>query len=443
VSQEFSKGYISAKEFVNSWEKEVYELTNLDYFIYLLINNVGSLLENDFFSDFNQTDHFYLNSEEISALSFNIGDSMQLFLEKNCFGSCNLGCPNKLIQPFNEKDDEIRIKFVSTEFDGLAASCVSREDCLYHDVMNYVVIDALLDFYNYEMGIVLHEKDRRLNNLTHFLMANIINFTEVNGSKLLNNPNELATDLFQKDLQNDDVWEEVLPSMSDAEDDEDYSEEWRPENKSIFEVFKEFEEENQHLIEAAFTKKLLLQFRKFLDDYLEVNKLDELEFEYIDEFFSLLFLQDFLMDDDVNFKEMETLFKGLFQYIDQIVNIQLSSAFELYAKNELLEIKRTLNLTRKYNKKHTYINFLLNDQSRNSDNLMEGYFEITEFSDNSLVLRDVDNKTFHDNIDLGEILKMDIKAGDILHLQLNVKEATWKIAYLELIYPSASKYFLY
>jgi len=441
VSQEYSKGYISAKEFVNSWEKEIYELTNLDYFIYLLINNIGSLLENDFFSDFDSSDHFYLNSEEISALSFNIGDSMQLFLEKNCFGSCNLGCPNKLKQPFTEKDDEIRIKFVSTEFDGLAASCVSREDCLYHDVMNYVVIDALLDFYNYEMGIVLHEKDRRLNNLTHFLMANIINFTEVNGVKLLNSPNDLATELFQQDMQNDDVWEEVLPSIS--EEDEDNSEGWRPENKSIFEVFRDFEEEKNTVIDTAFSKKLLLQFRKFLDDYLEVNKLDELEFEYIDEFFSLLFLQDFLMDEDVNFKEMENLFKGLFQYIDQIVNIQLSVAFESYVKNEFLEIKRTLQMTRKYNETHTYLNFLLNDQSRDSNNLMDGYFEITELSAKSLVLRDVDNKTFHDNIDLGEIRNMNIKVGDILHVQLNVKEPVWKIAYLELIYPAASKYFLY
>ena len=441
MSQEYSKGYISAKEFVNSWEKEIYELTNLDYFIYLLINNIGSLLENDFFSDFDSSDHFYLNSEEISALSFNIGDSMQLFLEKNCFGSCNLGCPNKLKQPFTEKDDEIRIKFVSTEFDGLAASCVSREDCLYHDVMNYVVIDALLDFYNYEMGIVLHEKDRRLNNLTHFLMANIINFTEVNGVKLLNSPNDLATELFQQDMQNDDVWEEVLPSIS--EEDEDNSEGWRPENKSIFEVFRDFEEEKNTVIDTAFSKKLLLQFRKFLDDYLEVNKLDELEFEYIDEFFSLLFLQDFLMDEDVNFKEMENLFKGLFQYIDQIVNIQLSVAFESYVKNEFLEIKRTLQMTRKYNETHTYLNFLLNDQSRDSNNLMDGYFEITELSAKSLVLRDVDNKTFHDNIDLGEIRNMNIKVGDILHVQLNVKEPVWKIAYLELIYPAASKYFLY
>lgn len=442
MSKDFGKGYISAKEFVNSWEKEVYELTNLDYFIYLLINNIGGLLENDFFSDFDQKDQFYLNSEEISALSFNIGDSLQLFLEKNCFGSCNLGCPNKLKQPFSEKDDEIRIKFVSTEFDGLAASCVSREDCLYHDVMNYVVIDALLDFYNYEMGIVLHEKDRRLNNLTHFLMANIITFTEINGVKLLNSPNELATDLFQQDLQDDDVWEEVLPVINETEDDEN-SEVWKPENKSIFEVFRDFEEENPELISSAFTKKLLLQFRKFLDDYLEVNKLDELEFEYIDEFFCLLFLQDFLMDEDVNFKEMETLFKALFQYIDQIVNVQLTTSFDSYARTEFLDIKRTLNITKKYNKKHTYLNFLLDEQSKEPNHLFEGYFEITELSDSRLVLRDVDNKTFHENIDIGELLKMDIKIGDILHVQLNTTNSTWYIAYLELIYPSISKYFLY
>ena len=273
-------------------------------------------------------------------------------------------------------------------------------------------------------------------------MANIITFTEINGVKLLNSPNELATDLFQQDLQDDDVWEEVLPVINEAEDDEN-SEVWKPENKSIFEVFRDFEEENPELISSAFTKKLLLQFRKFLDDYLEVNKLDELEFEYIDEFFCLLFLQDFLMDEDVNFKEMETLFKALFQYIDQIVNVQLTTSFDSYARTEFLDIKRTLNITKKYNKKHTYLNFLLDEQSKEPNHLFEGYFEITELSDSRLVLRDVDNKTFHENIDIGELLKMDIKIGDILHVQLNTTNSTWYIAYLELIYPSISKYFLY
>lgn len=442
MSREFNKGYISAKEFVNSWEKEIYELTNLDYFIYLLINNIGGLLENDFFTKIDQADHFFLNGEEISALSFNIGDSMQLFLEKNCFGSCNLGCPNKLKEPFNEKDDEIRIKFVTTEFDGLAASCVTREDCLYHDVMNYVVIDALLDFYNYEMGIVLHEKDRRLNNLVHFLMDHIINFTENNGPKLLNNPNELATDLFQQDMQNDDVWEEVLPATNDNEDEEN-EEIWQTENKSVFMVFKEFEEENPDLLKMPFCGKLFLQFRKFLDDYLEVNTLDELEFEYIDEFFSLLFLQDFLMDDDISFKDMELLFKKLFEYIDQMVDIQLCDSFVSYAQNELIEIKRTFQITQKYHKNHTYINFLLEDQSKRSNDLLEGYYEITELSDSGILFRDIDNKTFHDNIDIGEIRNMNIKTGDIIHAQLNTSDPVWHIAYLELIYPAASKYFLY
>ncbi len=117
MSNKFNKGYITAREFVNSWEKEVYELTYLDYFTYLLINELGLLLEEDFFPEIEQQDLFCLNKEEVSALAFNIGDGLQLFLDKNCFGGCSLGCPNKLSKPFSTEEDEIRINFVTTELD--------------------------------------------------------------------------------------------------------------------------------------------------------------------------------------------------------------------------------------------------------------------------------------------------------------------------------------
>ena len=71
MSEKYKKTYISAKEFVSSWEKEIYELTNLDYFIYLLINELGSRLEHDFFPQIDDEDLFYLKNEEIAAISFN------------------------------------------------------------------------------------------------------------------------------------------------------------------------------------------------------------------------------------------------------------------------------------------------------------------------------------------------------------------------------------
>lgn len=442
MSDQFKKMYISAREFVNSWEKEVYELTHLDYFIYLLINDLSSILENNFFNVYKESDTFRLSKEEIATMSFNIGDALQIFLDKNCFGGCNLGCPNKLTKPFSKEDDEVRDYFVKKEFDGVAASCTNREDCLYHDVKNYVVADVLLDFYNYEMAIVLHEKDRRLGKLIELVMNHIIHFTRNMGPKLLSQPTELAAEFFEKHLQSDDNgWEENIPE-TDQGDEEDELEAWKIDQKSLHIVFTDFEEEFAQFLINPFSEKLLRYFKTFLDEYVEVNKINEIEFEYIEEYFSILLLQNFIMDDDVNFKELEKLFSLFFSFVDQRFSTKLSSPFTSYAASELKEIKRAFFATQKFQKENPYVNYLLKIESK-KDDLIEGYYEITEWTDSELLLFDIDVKTEHKNIDLDDLKTMNIKKGDILHLQLDTSTPNWKIAYLELIYPSASKYFLY
>ena len=440
MSEKYKKTYISAKEFVSSWEKEIYELTNLDYFIYLLINELGSRLEHDFFPQIDDEDLFYLKNEEIAAISFNIGDGLQLFLDKNCFNGCSLGCPNKLNKPFSRQEDQIRIDFVTTEFDGLTASCTNREDCLYHDVMNYVVLDALLDFYNYEMGVILHEKDRKLNKLATFIMEYVIQFIYRNGEKLLSNPNETATELFSRDLQRDEeLWEEMLPDPDNDETDD--ADSWKVNHISVEVIFNSFEEEHGHLLNNLFSQKLFGNFRKFLNEYLEVNRLDELEFEYIEEFFLLLLPQDFLMDT-VDFNELRVLFSALFEFIDQQVGTDLKENFDTFKTYELTEVERTLLITQKYQNKNPYINFLLSKEASKNE-LEEGYFEIIEKNDDRIILRDVDLKNTYDNIDLGFLENEQIKLGDILHVQLNTDGNRWRLVFLELIFPASSKYFLY
>lgn len=436
-----NKGHISVREFVNSWEKEVYELTHMDYFIYLLINELSGKLEKDFYPDFNINEPFRLSLDELANLAFNIGDGLQAFLDKNCFNGCSLGCPNKLHKPFAANEDEIRAHFVTREFDGFMASCDNREDCLYHDIKIYVVADVLLDFYNYEMGIILHEKDRKLNNLLEFIMKQIMQFTRLNGPILLATPNEIASELFQKHLSSDEnIWEEVVPDASES--DEDEPEAWKMDSDSVDSVFNDFEEEYANLLIKTFSQKVFYNFKKFIDEYLEISQISDLEFEYIDEFFSILILQDYLIDDDLDFEELVTFFTELFGYIDQQAGTDLNGPFKDYAAEELNEIKRTFFITRQFQQENSYMDYLLKIES-NKENLLEGYYEITKLDVTGLLMMDVDVKTVHDNIDLGNFANTNLKVGDVLHLQLDTSASVWKLAYVELVYPAVSKYFLY
>ena len=61
MAEQFKKTYVSVTEFIDSWEKEIYELTHLDYFSYLLINEMASGIENDFFPNYNREEQIFLN----------------------------------------------------------------------------------------------------------------------------------------------------------------------------------------------------------------------------------------------------------------------------------------------------------------------------------------------------------------------------------------------
>jgi hypothetical protein len=330
---------------------------------------------------------------------------------------------------------------VTREFEGHTVACTSREDCLYHDIKNYVVTDVLLDFYNYEMGIILHEKDRKLNNLLEFIMRHIMRFTIIHGPKLLSTPNEIASDLFQRHLSNDENgWEEVMPEVFENEDDE--SEAWKSDGKSVHLIFNEFEEEHAALLKNSFPQKIFYYFKNYIEEYLEINKINDLEFEYIDEFFSILILQNFVMEEDFDFNELQTLFTHLFEFFDQQVSTELNSPFQDYASEELSDIKRTFVITRQFQKENPYLDYLLKIESK-KENLIEGYYEITKLDSTGFLLMDVDVKTVHDNIDLGDFAYSNLKVGDVLHLQLDTSSTIWKLAYVELVYPAVSKYFLY
>ena len=142
------------------------------------------------------------------------------------------------------------------------------------------------------------------------------------------------------------------------------------------------------------------------------------------------------------FRELKKTFNHFFSFVDQKYSINLDAPFKNYSSNELMEIERTFFITQNFQSKNPYVNYLLNVESK-KDDLLEGYYEILKWTNSELVLFDVDVKTEHNNIDLGELADYDIKVGDILHLQIDTSNSVWKIAYLELIYPASSKYFLY
>jgi len=187
----------STEEFAQVWKKPANELTRLDYFIFLLINEMDSQLRKSYFNQDTDFKEYNLNTQNISELVLQLGDSLHFFYEQMCFGDgCSLGCPNKLDKPFSEKEDDVRLEIIKQEFGGKKEACSSRDDCLRHDLMSYVAVDTLLDFYNYNMNLVCEEKDPAIVKLAAFIVNIIIRFTTERGSELLKEPYKNAALMF-------------------------------------------------------------------------------------------------------------------------------------------------------------------------------------------------------------------------------------------------------
>jgi len=197
LSAKSEKTYISVQEFVSSWEKEIYELNNLDYFIFLLINHVCYQIEHNHFNPLKPSDHLRVDPEEIGTIAFNLGDSLESFLENNCFGDCTLGCPTHLDDPVDQ--EEIKARNDQLQLIQLVnGSEFNKRNFFVNDILNYVVIDTLFDFYQYEMGLNLDDTDISLIQFADFITSILEKFIENQGQSLLGNPKESATALFNK-----------------------------------------------------------------------------------------------------------------------------------------------------------------------------------------------------------------------------------------------------
>jgi hypothetical protein len=437
LAERFKRTYISAREFVNSWEKEIYELNNLDYFIFLSMNDLGTLIEQKFFKEIDRKDSLYLNSEEISNLVFNLGDSLQMFFEKNCFGACELRCPSRLNESLTFEEQQLRQGIISV-FDNHASKCQTKDQCLYLDLMNYVVLDTLIDFYNYELNVVLDESDLNLLRFAEFIMDIILDLIKQKGQHLLARPQENAGGLFEDSLKNDETpWSEILPDMDDDEDEE--SELWKIGGAHISDIFLEFREQNE-LIYDENVLKALRKFEEYLIDFLEIRNFDEVDTQDLEEFFLVILLNDLIDQDASAIDRILDMFRNLFNHIEFQYDCDIKELFDStnFSPDDL---KRVMDFNREYQAHHPLLNYLLSPESQN-DTQVEGFYEVVKKSGAYLVLKDIHLNTVFRPVGFERLESSNFLHGDILHVQMNLEQVGWRICRLEMLYPPQSKPYL-
>lgn len=441
MAEQFRKTYISVHEFVGSWDKEVYELTNIDYFIYLLINDLAGEMESAYLAKLSDTNFLQLHSEEIGTLAFNIGDGLQQFFEKNCFSECLLNCPTHLKDPVSLLERKER-KIILEEPHIPGFQCRSKEQCLHFDVLHYVVIDTLLDFYNFEKELPLTDKDDSILRFAEFVNKIILETIKNLGSKFLHSPKENASGRFDRLLKSSDNDLDEILNFEEEDDEIKEGEEWKLSASGSAETIHKFKEGYLSKSENKDLVFLLDRFSEFLIEFLGLGHVEDLTIEEINEFFSVIAVHELLSANYDAIDAAAQTFKQLIQYLDFNHDMNLESLFKDFLENEFSQIQRTFRIIRDYEQNYPLMEYLISEEA-NDPNLLDGFFEIISLSGSWAEVEDIHLKTRLKPVDLSHLKMASLHTGDILHMQLIVNGLEFRLVHMEMAYPTGAKKYLF
>jgi hypothetical protein len=449
LSDNFPNAFISAREFVESWDKEIYELTNLDFFIYLMINHLGNQLEKRFFIRERYNSTLYLSFEDIGTLSFNLGDSIEYFLKDNCFENCPLKCPVDLntqicLQEF--KNDEFLQKRLFS-LNAFSTEIVFKEQCMRVHFMNHVILDTLLNFYNEDLNLELEKENLEVMEMADFIENGMVEFIRNQGQSLLKRPAEPAIDHFEKLLELEDeidekkVWEIEQDDWNpDLEIDS-----WHSKFEPIEELFEKFMIDIS--IDSPNQRKLIANdielFKLFLTDFADVNNSDDLNDEHILEFLSYWLVQRFALEDD---SRIPNIFRTMARFVTWLYNnygIDYKSSFVKFYNQVKVEVPRVVKALNIYLNEFDLLQALMLRGKSEPEQLF-GFYEVKDLHskiDKTLALIDVHFCAPIENVHLDSSAYLKLKPGDILQATLvkSDNNKQWKVLEIHYIYPCVAK----
>jgi len=443
-----TKSFISVREFVESWEKELYELTNLDFFIYQMMNTLGRQLQNHFFKHQNDNLNISLDFDEIGTLCFNLGDSFEYFLEENCFHDCQLNCPLDLEKTVNFEeftgDDPTRKRLMVLR--SFLSPEMVKEQCLRVELMNSVVLDSLMQFFSEEKDLELHEDNLGLIDLADFIEESIVSFIRHEGQNFLEKPFDPAINLFE-----DLIEKESFSEGSQWEDETDWDMEetddfWMVE-KDVNEIIDQFIEERGYSTPREVEKTLLHLnlLKEFLREKAGVVSLNMLEESHLLEFMAYWLVRKFALENE---NKLPDVFTSLAQFVNWLsgrYHLDFKKSFLSHYEKVKMEVPRVVRTLNLHLKEYNLFEALLSGSDSDAE-IWSGYFEITNISSpsqNFLDLSDIRSFRSFEGVYLKSAAFSGLRKADILQATLVKRDDCWEVQEIEYIYPRVAKLFLH
>jgi hypothetical protein len=450
LSEKFQRTFISVREFIESWDKEIYELTNLDFFIFQTINHLGNQIEKRFFINERSNSLLKLSFDDIGTLCFNLGDSLEFFLQDNCFGNCNLNCPLDLDSAVNLRllDSDENMQRRLAVFKSIALDKIVKEQCMRVHLMNHVILDTLIHFYTEEIEIEVNEEDIEIIEFADFIESVIVDFIRHEGQSLLLQSSESAMDYFEELIES----EEELNSYENWSDKEetwlgnDSSEEWQSNFENIEDLFEKFivDLDGNSLSKRKIIANDIDLFKEFLLEYADVKNAYELSEEHILEFLSYWLVQQYVLVDD---SKIQHVFRNMAKFVTWLYNnygIDYKSSFLSYYKSVKTDVPRVIRALNTYLNEYDLLE-ALTAQGKSDVEQICGFYEVKNLHSNRYKTFDLVDLHFFDqvksvNFDSSAYLKLE--EGDILQATLVKNHKNWKVLEVQYIFPKAAKPYL-
>jgi hypothetical protein len=448
LASDFQKTFISAREFLESWDKEIYEMTNLDFFIYLMVNHLGNQLEKRFFVRERRNSSLYLDFDNIGTLCFNLGDSFEYFLEDEQSGKSNENHSWDLENEYRENSEKT-VSRKNKRLKSFLSEGALKEQSVRVELMENVILDTLMQFYYDEMGIEVDEEELEIIELADFIEDMMVEFIRQEGQTLLQRHGDPAIDYFEGLLESEDDYdeekewngEEEESFYPDDEDWEEYSDLYEDISEAIHKFIDSIDSEPP---EAARIARDIELFHEYLTEYAEVSTLDDLDEEYFFEFLAIWLIQKFVQAEEPQFSH---LFQTLARFVTWLAHhygIDYKRSYLRSYDQLKTEVPRIIDCINTYVEEVSLFEILLSREDQEAPQ-KSGFYQLKRMR--SRITKSFDLENIHsfdviDNVKLNSSIYSKLKAGDILQATLARKGNKWEIVEIQYIYPHAARFFI-
>ncbi|MCK5077486.1 MAG: hypothetical protein KAR38_13980 [Calditrichia bacterium] len=455
VLERFQKKYISINKFVDIWGKELYELTNLDYFIFQYINYLGNSLECRFWgkSDFHKNTK--LSSNEISHLSYDLGQYLMNFLYKKCLNDN----PTDNLNEFFEEDEINKIKeklagnpLMSKFFKMLISSNrkASKEEYFQVGLMNSVVMEVVFSFYDYDISKEIEEENLELVELSEFILEKSVEFINEHTSGLLKSPDEISASIFNKLLEGEAIennpidftpWKSSKINDSNNKKIVNYND--YPKIKKIIKIFVDFISVKSKR-KGNIIKKDLLPLENYLLNKAKLEKIENFDHIHLHEFMSYWLIQQLAFENEKKVIDIFNSTEEFIIWLQRNYKINLHSDYKTLYKKLKISSRRVIKALSVYYQNNDIIANLL-FKNHNFANTIYGWFQIDKIErqiTTTLNLQNIHTGERIIDIELLNQISIYLDKRDLLELTLYKKNENYQIIEIHNILPQLSKPFI-